>query len=117
MMSEELKKLHTAMVLSKAEYEAAEDAYDEANIKASPFVVGGRVIYQKDEYQIDRVNSMSHGATSCLAFPIKKDGSVSVRNSVAIYSDVSSFKIEDAKETEQEYRSAVADALVSGGWS
>lgn len=113
-MSHSLKMLEAMRIEAKKQFELVEEAYDAANIAASPFKVGARIVYQGSEYQIDRVNSMTHCATSCLAFPIKKDGTVSVRNSVGIYSDLSSFKIIDAKETEQEHRSAVAAALTAG---
>lgn len=99
-MNEELIMLETKMKAEKIMYERAKSAYDSANIHNSPFRMGERVIYQRKEYEISRVNSESYCHTSCKAYPINKDGSVSQTRYVVIYSDVSTFAIKKGKLVE-----------------
>jgi len=94
-MSHSLKVLEAILIEAKKQYELAEDAYADANIAASPFKVGERLIYRGSEYQIDRVNSMANCETSCLAFPIKKYGDVGVTRPVGIFSCGGDFTLKE----------------------
>lgn len=95
-----LENIELEMMTAKNSYDFYKIRYEFENIKASPFRVGLRVIYRDREYEIAKVYSESKCATSCKAFPINKDGSVSQTRDVAIYSDVSTFAIKHGRLVE-----------------